>query len=178
MDNVENCDTIDVSMARHVLLWFAKTMVFLRVYKKVPSKCLTKKFSRPSLTKEMRSCDCQNVDEFCFVQYFEDLSEGRLKVDKFDKILGCLRLRWHRASGEQENVSAGKEYGLVSIGAIRGTINLVTRNTMLCVLDKAKPRAFSKSSMCDGVDGWEKLSFYVDRFTNNKTNSFKWDDKM
>lgn len=97
---------------------------------------------------------CLDVAELCFVRYFDVLSKEKLKIDKVDIIFGCLRLRWPTTSGKVGKISAEKEHGLVSIGAIRGTVNLVPRNTMLHVIDGSEPHAVGYFSMCDGVDGW------------------------
>lgn len=82
-------------------------------------------------------------------------------MDKIDEKLGRLCLRWHRTSGEPKTFSAEKVYGLVSIGVIRSIVNLVLRSTMHCVTGETKVRAVRHFSMCDVVDGWEHLSFYV-----------------
>lgn len=84
----------------------------------------------------------------------------------------------HVTSGEPRKFSAEKKYGLFPIGAIRGTANPNPRNTRLFVTDEAEPRVGSQFSTCDGVDGWEILSFYGNRFRNNKIDGFEREEKI
>lgn len=66
----------------------------------------------------MRNGDCQDVEELCFVQYFEVLSDKKMKVEKLVIKFGCFRVRLHRTSGEPRKFSARKKYGLVLFGAV------------------------------------------------------------
>lgn len=155
VQNDENYDGIEVFKARRMSVQLAQALVSLILYKKDSFKCLEKSFSRPSLAKEMRNSDSQDVEELHFTQCFGELSEEKLKVDKTDKILECFCIRWYRTSDNPEKCSARKEYRLTPIGAIRDTVSPVQGNTMLHVMDKAESRVTIHSSMCDWIDDWE-----------------------
>lgn len=131
VENNKMCDAIDVSKARRILVRFAKTLAFLRLYMKASSKFLAQNFLKPSSVQEMRNDGCQDAKNFGFVQYFGVLSGAKQKKDKIDKIHEFLCLKWHRKSGGPGNISAGMECRLVLIKAIRGTVNLISRNTVL-----------------------------------------------
>lgn len=103
--------------------------------------------------KKMRNGDCQDAKELCFAQYIDVMSKEKLVVFNIDKILGFLPLRWHRMSSGASKFSAGKHYDLVPIEAILGTVNIVPRNKMFCVIDMPIPYAVSDSNICVGVDG-------------------------
>lgn len=95
-----------------------------------------------------------------------------------DQLLNCLRLRWHRTSGDPGHLQAGKEYGLAPLGSIRGTVMRVPRNTIMSVIDMEEPRAVKYFKNCDGVAGWENELFHVNRFYNRNLKEFMYDESF
>lgn len=54
-----------------------------------------------------------------------------MKMDKIYKALDCIRLRWHRTSGETGILSAARQFGSVLADAIRGSVHIGRRSKMM-----------------------------------------------
>lgn len=147
LENDENFHQIDVSMPKRISVLFVKTLAILSFYKKVSSKCPRHSFSRLPLANEVRNDDPLIVEELCFIQDFDALSEEKLKATKTDKILEYIRLSWHPTACEPRKFPARKKCGLVPIGAIRETVSLVPRNKKLRVMDQAEPHVVKHCNM-------------------------------
>lgn len=91
----------------------------------------------------------KNEEEFCFNQYFEIVSEIKLRLDKIDSILGCICFRWHRTAVEKGIFSPAPEFEFEPIDAIRGCVDIVQRGTAILVIDKSDAKAVTDHSVCD-----------------------------
>lgn len=100
-------------------------------------------FSQSVFIEGSQNGASKEIEEICFVQYFEVLSAGKVTMDKIDKTLRCVRLWWQRTLDVSGNLSPAKECGLVPITSVRGTINLVLENKILSIIDKTKSHSAS-----------------------------------
>ena len=96
------------------------------------------------------------------MQYYEVLPAALLPIDAIDECLNCVRVRWHRTEGN-EWFSAGKEYGLVPIDAIRGRVHLVRADYAYPLLDPSVERRRIVAGLCH-EQSWAETIFYVNRF--------------
>lgn len=86
--------------------------------------------------------------------------------------MGYLRRKWHRALGETEVLSSGRESGLVPVGSIRVLAHLLRKIIMIADVDKQKIRAESHSAIYDDATGVESNLFYVNRVLKTAWMSF------
>lgn len=125
----------------------------------------------------MRNCHFQNEEKLCFVQYLEDLSREKRKLDEIQKILGCVFLQWHRTSGEPGKFSAQKEYEFDLVVAVCGAANLAPKSTKNCAINPAKLRTVSDFHIYDGIDRYKNLSIEVKRFLIDNIDGFEWRER-
>lgn len=77
----------------------------------------------------------------------------RLKTDRIDKALGCLRLRWYQTTGKTGILSAAREFGFVPADVIRGSVHIFRRNTMRDIINGKDSRYQNHFSICDKIGG-------------------------
>lgn len=102
VENDEIIDATDVSRLRYLLVWFAKALDFLRIFKKAYSECLDTHFFHAWSSKDSSNRESGDVEEFCLVQYLKFLSVDKVKWDRIYKTLGYVFLRLNKTSDEPE----------------------------------------------------------------------------
>lgn len=110
------------------------------------------------------------------MQYFNILQSQTLKIDKIERFLGCICLRWHRKFGKDGIILGEKELGLISVGAIRGTVHLVQRNKMIPRIESQNSHAVSHFKVCNGTEGWGNQLLYVNLFLDGCIDEVEYDE--
>lgn len=137
-------------------IWFAKVLAILRLSK--PNKCVAK--------------DKETYMDYTFVQYLEPVPTS----DKIDDEIGCIRIRWERATDNEgasfqskkrkRNVlDPGKWFGLTPLESVLGMLPMVPadRDCDFSPFDdsgkKEKVSQLSYRSI-----PWYDQQFYINRF--------------
>lgn len=55
------------------------------------------------------------MKEFCLAQWYENVHEKALRVDKFDKKHDRIKFRWYKIAGIFDCLRAGKAYVLILV---------------------------------------------------------------
>lgn len=100
-----------------VSVWFAKAVCFVRIRKSnkaVFGKGVLDSKYFPQNAKHDSENDFQKYD---FLRYFKILQIQNLKVDKIDRLFGCICHRWHKTLGGDHILLPGEEFGLILAGA-------------------------------------------------------------
>lgn len=105
------------------------------------------------------------------MQYFEGLSESKLKLDETDSILVYIRLRWYCTVGEKGIFSPAREL-LILNNAIRGCVYIVRRDHAVLAIDKTDASAVTYYIICDRVLGWKNEMYFVNRFFFDRSDEF------
>lgn len=102
--------------------------------------------------------------KLCIIQWSEFMSNQIMKVDKIDKTLDYLRLRWHRNVGCENNLSQSREYALISVESIQGVVHFAERNFGLLVSTCPALRRYVIQKEDASDVGWLSEMFYVNHF--------------
>lgn len=72
-----------------------------------------------------KSNEAEYMNEYGFMQYYNVLSKNIVSLDKIDKTLRCITLMWQRENEVEEELPAGRSFGLLTAGSIRGRIHVL-----------------------------------------------------
>lgn len=67
-------------------------------------------------------CSSKEQLKLSIVQYFEELDNGKVRMDKIDTYLQCIQLCWHRTAVEVGRLSSVRESGKVPKNSIGGRL--------------------------------------------------------
>lgn len=113
------------------LVWFAKALCFLKI------PVCRKLFSElDNMQSKYQCCTCpRKGQEYFIVQYFKILSQGKIKMDIIDSVNNCIRLEWHRTTGEIGHPYCAREFGLVLVETIKGGFPTVWKNASILLVN-------------------------------------------
>ena len=110
---------------------------------------------------------------YAFVQYYDVVKDTEVPIDKVDKRLNCIRLKWARAHPEIEKAfDSGKEYALCPIESILGIVQLVRSHWIVSGLKDENIYKKSITQNLGPLHRWEGEMFYVNRFFSRFVQPF------
>lgn len=102
--------------------------------------------------------------DFCFLQYYEVVSDKEVAVDGVDKNLSCVRLRWSSGVQTIPDGTATKFYGMEPVDSIRGKVHVVPASAGLTMINSGVRRRCEVEALGIPGEKWTTELFYVNRF--------------
>lgn len=102
---------------------------------------------------------------FRCVQWYEVLSGNKRKIGKVDEARSCMRLRGHRTFEQNSVLSAGQEFGLITIDSFRRLLAyIMSKNLYFFSGCRALKRKKAAETLFAETLGWDPEQLHVNRF--------------